>query len=92
MVTYLILNRFGGWEVNQIAAHLEERMGLWGLIVLKYATVVLVVLICEYVGRRRPRLGRGIAVAAIGLSAMPVGIGLLQIGAWLFGADAMMGH
>ncbi len=51
----------------------------------------MVVVICEYVGRRRPRLGRWVAVWAIAMSALPVGIGLLQIGAWIFGAEAMLG-
>ncbi len=83
MLTYAIVWKFGGREVNAVAARLIERFEHWGLIGLKFATVVLVVAICELVGRRNPGLGRRLAIAAIGLSAFPVGAGLVQIFAWL---------
>lgn len=92
MLTYIILERFDGSEVNQIANHMIKLAGLWGLILLKFSTVIVVVLICEYVGRRRRRLGKAVAIWAIAMSALPVGIGLLQLGAWVFGAKAMMGQ
>ncbi|MEX2217469.1 MAG: DUF5658 family protein [Phycisphaerales bacterium] len=82
LVTHFILSQLGGWEVNVLAARLIERYGVWGLVALKYSTVVVVVLVCEYVGRRRPRVGRGLAAAAIVISALPVGLGLLQVAAW----------
>ena len=47
MLTHLILERFGGWEVNRIADRLIQMMGLWGLILLKFSTVIVVVVICE---------------------------------------------
>jgi uncharacterized membrane protein len=82
LVTYVIVYRLGGAEVNLIANNLLALFGHWGLIGLKFATVILVVGVCEIVGRLRPTLGRGIAIAAIVISAMPVGIGLLQVFAW----------
>ncbi len=81
IVTHFIL-RLGGEELNGLADHLIERFGVWGLIGLKYGTVVLVVLICEAVGRVRPRWGRALASAAVVLSALPVGIGLLMVYGW----------
>src|SRR5262245_51719109 len=46
LVTYVIIGQLGGREVNRVAGALVERFGHWGLIGLKYASVVLVVLIC----------------------------------------------
>lgn len=83
MVTYSILEHFDGWEVNLLAAHLIERFGNWGLIGLKFSSVVVVVCVCEAVGRARASAGRWLAIAAIVVGALPVGIGLLQLAAWL---------
>lgn len=83
MVTYAILNYFDGWEVNALAARLVERFDHWGLIALKFASVIVVVGVCETIGRVRPRLGRGLASAAILLGALPVGVGLLQLALWV---------
>lgn len=82
MMTYAIIWKLGGREVNAIAARLVEHLGHWGLIVLKFATVIVVVGVCEFVGRRRPGLGRRLAVAAIVSSAFPVGYGVVQVAAW----------
>lgn len=81
VVTHFIL-QLGGHEVNILADRLIERFGVWGLVALKYGTVVLVVLICEAVGRTRPRVGRALARAAVVISAFPVGLGLLKVYAW----------
>lgn len=83
IVTNTIIHRFGGWEVNHLADLLIESYGTWGLIALKYSTVLLVVVICETIGRRSPRAGRNLALAATIVSAMPVGVGLLQVYAWV---------
>lgn len=82
VVTHQILHHFRGSEVNRLADALIQRFGVVGMIGLKYTSIVVVVLICEFVGRRNWRLGRGLAIAAIVISAFPVGIGLLQIKAW----------
>jgi hypothetical protein len=85
IVTNTIIHQFGGWEVNHIADTLIEAYGTWGLIFLKYCSVLLVVVICETIGRRSMRAGRNLALAAVIISAMPVGIGLIQIYAWIRG-------
>lgn len=82
MMTYAIIWKLGGREVNAIAARLVEHLGHWGLILLKFATVIVVVGVCEFVGRTRPALGRRLAVAAIVSSAFPVGYGVVQVAAW----------
>lgn len=82
LVTYVIIEHLDGGEVNRLAHRLLERYGWAGMVALKYATIVLVVAICEIVGRRNRALGRRLAVAAIVISGLPVGLGLLQVWAW----------
>ncbi len=82
MLTYLIVWKFGGRELNGIAQQFIDMFGHWGLILLKYSTVILVVLICEVIGNKRERLGKALAITAIGISAMPVGVAILQFMAW----------
>lgn len=79
MVTTAIIEHFDGWEANKIAAYLIERFGLWGLVGLKYSTVIFVILMCEYIGRRNAAKGRRLATLAILVSALPVGLGLIQV-------------
>lgn len=82
ILTYAIVWKLGGSEVNAVARHFIEHFEHWGLIFLKYTTVVLVVAICELLGRKSLVLGRRLAIAAIVLSAFPVGYGILQVVAW----------
>lgn len=90
-VTYVIIEHFHGREVNRLADALIQRFSEWGLIGLKFSTVMLVIVICEFIGRRSSRVARRLATAAVVLAALPVGIGLLQISAWLFGVDTLLG-
>lgn len=83
LVTYSILEHFNGWEVNALAARLIDHFGHWGLIALKFSSVIVVVGVCEAVGRVRPRAARMLAVSAIVIGAMPVGVGLLQLAVWV---------
>lgn len=82
IVTHQILHEFKGSEVNKLANVLIQRYGVAGMIGLKYSSIVIVLAVCEFVGRRHHRLGKRLAVAAICISAFPVGVGLLQIWAW----------
>lgn len=88
IVTHQILHHFQGTEVNKLADSLISRFGVAGMIGLKYASIIVVVLVCEFVGRRRYRLGRGLAIAAVCISSAPVGVGLLQLWAWSRTPDA----
>ncbi len=82
VLTHTILHHFGGSEVNRLADALIQRHGVAGMIGLKYSSIVLVVIICEYVGRRDTHLGQRLAMVAIAMSALPVGVGLLRVRAW----------
>jgi hypothetical protein len=79
MMTNTVMTHFGAREMNTIADRAIQHFGFWGLIGLKFATVVLVVVICETVGRRRPLLGKRIAEWAVALSAIPVILAVAQL-------------
>ena len=81
MVTVTVLTHLGAREVNMLAQRSIDLFGTWGLIGLKFASVVLVVGICEFVGRRRPRAGRRLAMAAILISLIPVVSAMIQAAA-----------
>ncbi len=58
---------FNGREMNSIADWIIHRFGLWGAIGFKFASVIFVVLVCEYVGRRVPKSGRRLAYVVVAL-------------------------
>jgi len=87
MLTHKILGEFwhlGGREVNPIAQYFIEKLGYWATVALKYSTVVVVIAVCESVGRKYPHTGRGLAIAAVVLSALPVAWGLVQLARFAF--------
>jgi hypothetical protein len=67
--------RIGGWEVNGIARAVIHHGDVAGMITLKFFTVVVVLLICEYIGRRRLKTGLGLSIAAVALNVVPVTVG-----------------
>lgn len=73
MLTWLVLHL--GWvEANPVANHVLQLGGFPGLTVFKFAAVVFVVCVCEFIGRRgqRPATARNLAFAAVAISAFPV--------------------
>jgi hypothetical protein len=80
MITVTLLVHLGAREVNMLAQESIELFGTWGLIGLKFLSVILVVGICEWVGRRNFRLGRRVATAAIFISLFPITAAVLQVG------------
>lgn len=78
VVTYVVL-LLGGSEVNSIANQALHAFGHWGLVGIKFASIAVVVLICEFIGRRRGTIGRTLAITAVGISAAPPAIGLAQL-------------
>jgi uncharacterized membrane protein len=81
MVTITVLVHLGAREVNMLAQRSIELFGTWGLIGLKFLSVILVVGICEFVGRRKPRAGQRLATAAILISLVPVFSAIIQAAA-----------
>lgn len=53
--TWVILNR-GGSEMNPVADLVIRSTGLAGLISFKFTLLVVLVLLCEFIGRQRPRI------------------------------------
>lgn len=72
MLTLLVLEIWEGKEVNPIAAAVIAHGGYLWAILLKFAVVVLVVVICEVVGRSNDRKGRLLAYACVGINSLPV--------------------
>lgn len=78
IVTWFILFR-GGVELNDIADWVIKTGGLPGLLLYKFATVAIVVAICELVGAKRPTTGRRLAWLAVAVSFFPVCYALAQV-------------
>lgn len=72
MLTMVVLMALEGFEVNPVAAAVIDTMGFPGATAFKFGVVVLVVVICEIVGRKDDRSGRNLITAAILISALPV--------------------
>ncbi len=79
LLTHSIIQHLGGVEVNTIADWFIRTFDWWGAIVLKFATVLFVIGVCEVVGQRRARRGRFLATLAVILGFLPVTAGLAQI-------------
>lgn len=80
VLTNTMLHHFGGIEVNGLAARIIEAGGFGGLIAFKMATAVLVIAICEHIGRVRQATAKRVAEWAIAISAIPSVLSLTQLG------------
>jgi len=78
MVTWVILV-LGGHELNVLADWVIQRYDLPGVVSYKFALVVLVIVVCEIVGRRRYDAGLRLARWAVALTAFPVVVGLVHL-------------
>ena len=72
LLTMFVLYLWGGYEVNPIAAAVIDHMGFLWAIVFKFGLIVLVIIICEVLGRRHDPTGRRLATVAVVISALPV--------------------
>lgn len=77
-LTTVILT-LGGSEVNPLANFILNAVGLPGIVIFKYAAVVVVICICEFIARRRPAVARWLAHFAVAVSALPVIAVMLQL-------------
>ena len=78
VLTWFIL-QLGGTEVNAIADTIIATGGLRAIVIFKFSLTVAVILICEVIGRRRPRKGRNLALAAVAIAALPVVLSIAQL-------------
>jgi len=72
ILTLLVLAFWGGHEVNPATHAVIEVMGFGWAIVFKFAVIILVVILCEVVGRRDDRLGRTLSILAVVMNGVPV--------------------
>jgi len=79
MLTTLIIAGFEGYEVNVVADWIIAAGGLRGVVAFKFGVVIMVVLICELVGRRHVAKGRKLAEWAVAITCIPVAVALIQI-------------
>lgn len=79
MLTWFILERRGGSEVNPVADLVIRSWGLWGAIGFKFSLVLFVIVVCEIISRRNAKRADFLVGTAIVVSAMPVlySLGLL---------------
>lgn len=75
MLTWVVLH-FGGREANALAERVIFHFGLPGLVAYKFVLVIVVVAICEFVGRRRPETARKLLSVGIMITCMPVVLAL----------------
>lgn len=71
VLTWHILERRGGAEINPVAALLISHWGFMGAVGLKYALVLVVVIACECIARSRMRTARRLAWSAVAISLVP---------------------
>lgn len=71
VLTWHILERHGGSEINPVAALLITHWGFMGAVALKYALAVIVIIACEWIARRRVRTARRLAWVSVGVSLVP---------------------
>ena len=95
MLTYLILHpvlfargldttESRGREANALADWIIQRWDVPGMVAFKFVLVVLVVVLCEVIGRRKDRTGRRLAEWAVAVTAIPVVVALVQMGLDLY--------
>lgn len=75
MLTWVILH-LGGREANALAARVILHFGLPGLVVYKFLLVIVVICICEFVGRRNAETARKLLSVGIMITCMPVVLAL----------------
>ncbi len=80
MLTWYILERRGGEEVNPIAEAVISASGLWGAIGFKFSLVLFVIIACEWISRDRPIVARRLVWTGLAISTVPVVYSLVLLG------------
>ncbi len=78
MLTWVILHN-AGVEVNPVACLILDAQGLPGLAAFKFALVMFVIVMCEWVGRSDRRRGRKLSEWAVAITAIPVTVAFVQL-------------
>jgi uncharacterized membrane protein len=80
--TYIIIEVYKGWEANKLAAAIFERYGWPGMIALKYATVTIVLIVCEAAALKNERIAHRLAILAVAVGAFPVLWAAMLVWSW----------
>lgn len=85
MLTWYILERKGGEEVNPVAKLVIDAWGLWGAIGFKFSLLLFVIIACEWISRDNLRVGKFLVWFSLSVSAVPVFYsGFLLLYHWLY--------
>ncbi|MBK8915844.1 MAG: hypothetical protein IPM64_14840 [Phycisphaerales bacterium] len=69
----------GGSEANWLADIVIRHGGVVGTSAYKFGLTVIIILVCEFVGRRRYTTGRRLAKTAVWITCIPVFVALVQM-------------
>jgi Domain of unknown function (DUF5658) len=72
MLTWYILERHGGEEVNPVAKQVIDSWGLWGAIGFKFSLVLFVIIACEWIARDKIEVAKFLLWFALIVSSFPV--------------------
>lgn len=72
MLTWYILERHNGEEVNPIAKLVLDSCGLWGAIGFKFSLLLFVIVACEWISRDSFKVGKFLVWFALTVSSFPV--------------------
>lgn len=86
MLTWAILKREGS-EVNPVARVVIEMWDLPGAIAFKFSLILVVITVCEVIGRRQDRTARWLVNVSVFVSSMPVFYSLALLTWHTFSAD-----
>ena len=72
MLTWYILERHGGEEVNPVAKQVIDSWGLWGAIGFKFSLLLFVIIACEWIARESFKVAKFLVWFALTISSFPV--------------------
>ncbi len=78
MLTWVVLS-MGGMEANPLVDRVLVEWGLQGIVAYKFGLVMLVIWVCEVVGRQRDRSGRRLAEWMVAIALIPVYLAMVQL-------------
>lgn len=78
LMTFIVL-WFGGRETNGVANWVLQRFGFVGITLFKFALVIVVIVLCEIVGRKDERAGLLLIRAGIVITCVPVAIAFVLL-------------
>lgn len=84
VLTWLVLG-LGGREINPVAAAVIDHWGLPGAIAFKFSLMLMVIVLCEVIGRTRDSTARRLAGWSVGVSALAPVYTIVLVGAHLLG-------